>query len=142
MPTTWNWPSQPLHSLWMAKRLQLPEPRHRGLKDFRIAILPTPTWLPIDTELLATFDDLTTRLRHLGAQVKEVQLEGFDLWTYNQAYTKLLSVIAFAQTSTKERRSIVDMLQRSSEPFAPARIVGLQATVDQFLSMHAHRQHW
>ncbi|MGZ3645575.1 MAG: amidase family protein, partial [Ktedonobacteraceae bacterium] len=78
----------------VAWRLMFPPVRHTALADFRIAVLPPVPWLQVDEEIIAALDDLTARLRRLGAQVNEAQPEGFDLRQHHEAYSMLLSVIA------------------------------------------------
>ncbi len=80
----------------VAWRLELPAARHTTLIDFRIAILPLASWLPVDTEIMAAMDDLVTQLRRLGAKVAEAQPEGFDLWKHEETFVSLLNVIVFS----------------------------------------------
>ena len=124
----------------VAWRLMFPPVRHSALADFRIAVLPPVPWLPVDGEILAALDDLTARLRRLGAWVEEVQPEGFDLWQHHEAYSMLLSVIAFAHLDGDERAQVVEVLHQSSDPFANAQLVAVNATVSQFIGMHGRRE--
>src|SRR5947209_11196991 len=101
-----------------------PPVRHSALADFRIAVLPPVSWLPVDTEILAALDDLAARLRRLGAWVEDVQPEGFDLWRQHEAYSMLLSVIVFAHLDIEERAHAIELLQQSSDPFANAQLLG------------------
>jgi len=123
----------------VAWRLMFPPVRHTALADFRIAVLPQVPWLPVDGEILAALEDLTARLRRLGALVEMVQPEGFDLRQHHEAYSMLLSVIAFAHLDDDERAHVVELLQQSSDLFTNARIEGVNTTVSQFISMHGLR---
>jgi amidase len=123
----------------VAWRLMFPPVRHSALADFRIAVLPPIPWLPVDGEILAALDDLAVHLRRLGAWVEEVQPEGFHLWQHHEAYSMLLSMIAFAHVGDDERAYVIERLQQSSDPFARAQMVGVTATVSQFLNMHEQR---
>ena len=69
----------------------------------------------------------------------EVQPEGFDLKQHHEAYSMLLSVIAFAHLDDDERAHVVELLQQSSDLFANAQKVGVNATVSQFIGMHGQR---
>ncbi|MGO8947053.1 MAG: amidase family protein [Ktedonobacterales bacterium] len=126
----------------IAWHLQFPPVRHNALAEFRIVVLPPVPWLPVDGEILGAVEDLATRLRRLGARVEEIQPEGFDLWQHHQAYSMLLSVIAFAHLDTDERAHIASLLQQSSDPFANAQLEGLNATVSQFIGMHGRRERY
>ena len=98
--------------------------------------------MPVDGEILAALDDLTARLRRLGAQVEEVEPEGFDLRQHHEAYSMLLSVIAFAHLDGDERAHVVELLQQSLDPFANPQLVGVNATVAQFIGMHGRRERY
>ncbi len=124
----------------VAWHLQFPPVRHDTLADFRVAVLPSVPWLPVDGEILGALEDLAARLRRLGARVDEMQPEGFDLQQHHQAYSKLLSVIAFAHLDDDERAHIAQVLQQSSDPFATAQLEGVNATVSQFIAMHGRRE--
>jgi len=124
----------------MAWRLMFPPLRHSALADFRVALLPPVPWLPVDGEIRAALDDLAARLRHLGAWVEEVLPEGFDLWQHHEAYAMLLSAIAFAHLDEEERAQVVALLHRSSDPFAHAQLLGVNATVSQFIGMYGRRE--
>jgi amidase len=126
----------------VAWRLMFPPVRHTALADFRVAVLPPVPWLPVDGEILTALDDLAARLRRLGAWVEEVQPEGFDLWQHHEAYAMLLSVIAFAHLDGEERAHVVEVLHQSSDPFANAQLVGVNATVSQFIGMHGRRERY
>lgn len=123
----------------VAWQLRFPPVRHSTLADFRIALLPPVPWLPVDEEIRAALDDLITRLRQQGTRVEEMQPEGFDLWQHHEAYSMLLSVIAFAHLEEEERAHVVALLHQSSDPFANAQVVGMNATVAQFIGMHSRR---
>ena len=101
--------------------------------------MPSITWVPVDGEIIAALEDLTARLRRLGALVEMVQPEGFDLRQHHEAYSMLLSVIAFAHLDDDERAHVVEVLQESSDLFANAQIAGVNATVPQFIGMHGRR---
>lgn len=132
--------AEPIVGEDMAWCLMFPPVRHSALADFRIAILPLVPWLPVDGEILAALDDLVARLRRLGAWVEEVQPEGFDLWQHHEAYSTLLSVIAFARLDEDERARDVELLQQSSDPFARTQLLGVNATIAQFIGMHGRRE--
>jgi amidase len=123
----------------VAWHLHFPPERHNALADFRIAVLPSVPWLPVDSEILGALEDLAARLRRLGARVEEIQPESFDLLKHHQAYSMLLSVIAFAHLDDDERAHVAQVLQQSSDPFANAQLEGLNATVSQFIGMHGRR---
>ncbi|HEV2654034.1 MAG TPA: amidase family protein [Ktedonobacteraceae bacterium] len=125
----------------VAWQLRFPPIRHRTLANFRVAVLPPVPWLPIDGEIMTALDDLAARLRRLGARVEEAQPEGFDLRQHHEDYLMLLNVIAFAHLK-EERAYVVKSLQESSDPFAEAQLVGVTATVAQFMDMLEQRERY
>jgi amidase len=132
--------AEPVGGEDVAWHLMFPPVRHSALADFRIAILPPVPWLPVDGEILAALNDLSARLRRLGALVEVVQPEGFDLWRHHEAYVMLLSAMAFAHLDEEERAQVVALLHQSSERFAHAQLLGVHATVAQFIGMHERRE--
>ena len=69
-----------------------------------------------------------------------MQPEGFDLWQHHEAYAMLLSAIAFAHLDEEERAQVVALLHQSSDPFAHAQLLGVNATVSQFIGMYGRRE--
>jgi len=60
-----------------AWRLTLPRSRHERLSDFRVAILPPISWLPVDAEIQEAQERLAEALRKCGAKVVEAQPQTF-----------------------------------------------------------------
>src|SRR3989475_1801516 len=57
----------------VAWRLAIPPARRESLREFRVAVLPSVDWMPVDREIAAALDDLASRLGRLGCQVKVAQ---------------------------------------------------------------------
>src|SRR6185503_17171285 len=57
----------------VAWRLALPAARHARLAEYRVAVLPSIEWLPLDAEIGAALDGLASQLGRLGCQVKVTQ---------------------------------------------------------------------
>lgn len=134
--------AEPIVGEQVAWQLQLPPPRHTRLADFRVAMLPSVPWLPVDEEIVAALDDLAARLRHMGARVVECKPEGFDVWKHHEAYCQLLSAIIFADLPADERAEIVELLRQSPDPFAGAQAAGVSATVSQFFALLEQRERY
>jgi amidase len=98
--------------------------------------------LPVDAEITAALDDLALRLGRLGATVAEAQPEGFDLWKHQEVYASLLHAVVFLNLPDEQRTQLVQRLQHSTDPFAPAQVFGLTATVAQFIGLHAQRERY
>ncbi len=75
----------------VAWRLEVPAARHSRLNDFRVAVLPPVSWLPVDDELLASQDAFVGVLKRAGAKVSVTQPEMFgDLEALMGLYYRLL----------------------------------------------------
>src|SRR5205823_5865866 len=59
----------------VAWRLTLPPARRDRLGDFRVAVLPSLDWMPVDGEVAAAVDAVASRLSGLGAKVQVTQPE-------------------------------------------------------------------
>lgn len=134
--------AEPIVGEQVAWQLQLPPPRHIRLADFRVAMLPSVPWLPVDKEIVTALDDLAARLRQIGARVEEITPEGFDLWKHHEAYCQLMSAIVFTHLSTEERAQLVELLSQSPDPFGGAQAVGVGATLSQFLALLEQRERY
>src|SRR5438094_1695458 len=74
----------------VAWRLALPPPRHERLSEYRVAVLPPITWVPVDTEIMAAQEELVSRLGRAGAQVQMIQPELLgDLQAHHVLYVSL-----------------------------------------------------
>src|SRR5262245_26357594 len=54
-------------------RLTIPPARRQRLGEFRVAVLPSIDWTPLDAEIAVALDGLASRLGRLGATVKVAQ---------------------------------------------------------------------
>src|SRR5258705_4519371 len=76
----------------VAWKLAMPPARRERLRDFRVAILPPVDWVPVDSEIAASLEDLAGRLGQLGCAVKRAQPEGLgDHRQHYELYLTLLS---------------------------------------------------
>jgi amidase len=124
----------------VAWRLELPAPRHTSLADFRVAILPSADWLPVDNEILAALEDLAARLRQQGATVAEAQPEGYDLRAHEFTYTALLNLYIFADLPDERRAQMAQELRQQTYPGADATLLGLTASAPQMLGLLHRRE--
>src|SRR5207237_1874188 len=59
----------------LAWRLTLPPARRERLGDFRVAVLPSLDWMPVDAEVAAALDERPSRLSRLGCKVESARPE-------------------------------------------------------------------
>jgi amidase len=113
-----------------AWRLDQPPARARRLKEFRVARLPRPSWLPLEPSIEEALERVA---RACGAVI--AQPEGFDLWQHDDLYTTLLSAILFADTPAEARARIAQSFRNSDQPMRAAQLRGLQATAGEYLEL-------
>ena len=93
----------------VAWRLEIPPARHARLSDFRVAVLPPISWLPVDEDIVAAQDRLATGLGRLGAHVQVIQPEAFgDVREYYKLYHKLMVVQMSPGMSKETRQQIAE----------------------------------
>ncbi len=124
----------------VAWNLRVPPPRHSRLADFRVAILPSIKWLPVDAEITAAVEKLSTNLSKVGARVKETQPEGFgDMRRHHELYCSLLSVWASIRIPETERQHLAENMRKSDE-FGESYARGLEASAPDFQVWLAERE--
>lgn len=125
----------------VAWRLVVPPPRHTRLADYRVALLPAISWLPVDAEIMEALEALATQLSRAGAKVAEAQPEGFgDLRHHTRLYFSLLTVFTFADRPEPIRRRFAEQMRARDDEFADARIQGLEAGAADYLHWHRQRE--
>ena len=124
----------------VAWRLEVPAARHERLADFRVATLPWYDWVPVDREIVASFEAVVARLRRAGTRVQEATPEGFDAREHHTLYLSLLNAVTGARSSADERRSRAERLRARDEEFADAQLRGLEASAADYLTWHGQRE--
>ncbi|MFN8633010.1 MAG: amidase [Chloroflexota bacterium] len=128
----------------VAWRLEIPPARHAALADYRVAILPSVTWLPVGQTFMAAIERLREHLARTGVRVAEAQPDGFgDRVEYHDVYLSLLGPTLGATPRTPdERRNRAAEIRASGVPFAEARARGVEASAADFIDGHARREQY
>jgi amidase len=122
-------------------RLHLPPARHERLSDFRVAVLPTIPWLPVDEEIASAVDRVASRLGHAGARVAQAQPDTFgDLREHQSVYLSLLMVMTNIATPADARRSMAAAARRNDEGFGEAQARGYEASASDYIFWLAQRE--
>jgi amidase len=125
----------------VAWRVTLPAARRERLADFRVAVLPSIPWLPVDEQITAALHDLAGRLAKLGAVVKEAQPDGLgDHREYHGFYRTLLSAVTGARVDPDTRRQRVETFKRAGDDFSLAAARGLEGTAGDYLLWNGRRE--
>lgn len=126
-----------------AWHLSIPPARHTRLSEYRIAVLPPFSWLPIEREIVEARETLLAQLRRAGAQVVEMQPAAFGDWrAYYTLYYQLLLVIIGLDLSEEARQSAVDAARASNDEFVVAGARGLTARAVDYITWFAQREHY
>lgn len=125
----------------VAWRLQLPAARHSRLADYRVAVLPQPSWVPLATEIADAQERLCSRLAAVGCKVERTQPEAlgdhrdaFDL------YQLLLTAMTTAGIDPDRRQKGIELLQKRGDREAAARARGLAGSAGDYLLWHRERE--
>jgi amidase len=126
----------------VAWRLALPAARHARLADFRVAMLPSIPWVPLDTEIAAALDSLAGDLGRHGCQVKSVQPP--ELGDFRQHYALYLSLLAAVQLSrvpAEQRRLRLDVLRTRDDEWSRASQRGAEGLAPDYIAWIGQREH-
>ncbi|MFQ5872862.1 MAG: amidase family protein [Dehalococcoidia bacterium] len=119
----------------VAWSLKVPPARRDRLADYRVAVMPPISWLPVDAETIAALEELATDLRRAGAKVEETQPDTFgDMRRHHQLYLSLLACVSVVGSSKEERQHSAEVSEVSSGSgdFQEAWTRGLEASPYDF----------
>ena len=127
----------------VAWRLHLPPARHARLRHYRVAVLPRPTWLPVDEEIMAALEDLAVQLGRAGVHVHTIQPEAFgDLRHHYTLYLSILLAISGSGQPAEERQQQAARFRATGDEFQMAYARGLTASAADYLEWHGQREHY
>ena len=126
----------------VAWRLELPPPRHGALREFRVAVLPLPDWLPVSNAVASALEALVPLLEGLGARVERAQ--PFDLRAHHRLYAAMLNVqFSFNRAEPEEKRlTRVARMREDVDEFANDYVRGLLASAQDLLQWHQQREEY
>ncbi len=127
-----------------AWRLEVSPARHERLASFRVAVLPSIEWLPVDAEILAALDDVATRLGYIGAHVKEIGPQALgDLREYHRVYLSLLSALGTAGRAREDcRREAEEIRRHTGAMEGLAWADGLDASAGDYVGWFGRREQY
>ena len=125
----------------VAWRVELPAARRERLQDFRVAVLPPISWLPVDAEIAAALDSVASRLGRLGCAVRQAQPELLgDQREQHMLYRSLLSAVTSARIEEEARRQRVAMYEKAGDEFSRAHLRGLVARPGDYITWNGRRE--
>jgi amidase len=125
----------------VAWTVSLPAARRERLADFRVAVLPSIPWLPVDEQITAALHDLAGRLARLGAVVKEAQPDGLgDHREYHGFYRTLLSAVTGARVDAETRRQRIATFRKAGDDFSLGAARGLEGSAGDYILWNGRRE--
>ena len=124
-----------------AWRLDMPPARHDRLSDYRVAVMPSIEWLPVDSEIAGALNTLGEDLSRIGCEVKEIQPPALgDLRLHTELYYQLLNVMVTVGMPETERKRKANEARAGNDEFDEATARGLEASASEFMIMCAQRE--
>ncbi|HYX51574.1 MAG TPA: amidase family protein, partial [Ktedonobacteraceae bacterium] len=121
--------------------LQLPAARHEHLSDFRVALLSSLPWLPVDAEILAALDSCASTLHRGGCRVEIATPEGFgDFSNWYELFLKFLFVMMFIGEEERKRRPQAEAMYQTDDRFLKASADGIMASASDYIIWHSQRE--
>src|SRR5262249_51498087 len=120
----------------------LPARRER-VAGFRVAVLPSLDWMPVDAEVAAVLDAVTSRLSQLGAKVQTTQPEILgDHREHYALYLSLLAAITSARLPAEQRAARLAVMRTRDDEWSRALQRGLEGTASDYLVWIGQRERY
>ncbi len=124
-----------------AWRLALPEARQSDLGAFRVAALPLPDWVAIDTDMAAAYHGLLDALRQREVHVTEIQPQGLEDWRgHFSLYCRLLGAMLGARQPADVRQARIARLASVGDSVWQDLRTGMQASLADAFAWGAERE--
>jgi amidase len=121
-------------------RIDLPPQRHEYLREFRVAVLPTLSWQPVDDEIAEALETLVARLRTAGAVVTEAAPDMLgDMRDYFRAYTAVISTISSLRLTVDERHWQAERCRSLGDEMLDAWAAGLEISGQDYIELFDQR---
>src|SRR5215470_5399869 len=127
----------------VAWRLTLPPTRRDRLADFRVAVLPTLDWMPVDAEVTAALDAVTSRLSRLGAKVQVTQPELLgDHREHYALYLTLLGAVTSARLPAEARAARLAVMRTRDDDWSRAFQRGIESGAPEYVAWIGQRERY
>jgi amidase len=127
----------------VAWRLAIPPSRRERLTDFRVAVLPSVDWVPVDGEVVAALESLAGRLGRLGCRVKTAQPEGLgDHRRHYALYLTLLSAVTSSRVPAEQRRERLEVMRTRDDEWSTAFQHGIESSAPDYVAWFAQREQY
>jgi amidase len=124
-------------------RLTLPPARRERLAGFRIAVMPSIGWLPLDAEVGGAVEGLASRLGRLGCQVKPTQPpELADVREHYALYLTLLAAVTLSRVPPEQRRARVEVMRTRDDEWSRAFQRGAEGAAPDYIAWIGQRERY
>jgi amidase len=122
-------------------KLTIPPARHQRLRDFRVAVFPLASWLPVDGAVRRALDSVVGALRREGARVETACPEPLtDLRRHQTLFCEMVFAMMNVRLPEEARRARAAMFREKGDEFALASARGVDAGSGDFLVLHTQRE--
>ena len=124
-------------------RLTLPPARRERLADFRVAVLPSFDWMPVDAEIAGALDAVMSRLGRVGCKVQVTQPEMLgDHREHYALYLTLLAAITSARLPADQRAARLSVMRTRDDDWSRALQRGIENPASDYLVWIAQRERY
>jgi amidase len=120
-------------------KLQLPPPRRRALREFRVAVFPGVGFIPVSREVRGAVDRVVEVLQAAGATVGVAAPEGVDSEEHFDDYCALLQIMTSAGMTDEQRQAAGRPFIDDPSPRIRSVARGFLATIGDFRTIVAAR---
>jgi amidase len=127
----------------VAWRLTLPAARRERIADFRVAVLPPLDWMPVDAEVTAALDAVTSRLSRVGAKVQVTQPEILgDHREHYALYLTLLGAVTSARLPAEARAARLSVMRTRDDDWSRAFQRGIESGAPEYVAWIGQRERY
>jgi amidase len=126
----------------VAWRLEIREPRHERLADFRVGIVEDLEWAPVSNDVRRSIEDVRRSLVRAGATVETVVSEDLFGGTreHHQLYLRFLTAIMGWDFSPDERDRMIRLVGERRPELLQATRDAFHASPSDFMTWHVRRE--
>ena len=127
----------------VAWRLTLPPARRERLADFRVAVLPSLDWMPMDAEIAGALDGVASRLSGLGCKVQVTQPEILgDHREHYALYLTLLAAITSVRVPAEQRAARLAVARTRDDEWSRASQRGIESGAPEYVAWIGQRERY
>src|SRR5499426_3062024 len=120
----------------------LPARRER-VAGFRVAVLPSLEWMPVDAEIAAALDAVTSQLGQVGCKVQMMQPEILgDHREHYALYLTLLAAVTSARLPAEQRAARLAVMRSRDDEWSRALQRGIESCAPDYIAWIGQRERY